>query len=40
MTLGYDVTERYRQANDDYATLCGERVFSRTWNETLPRDHL
>ncbi|MBB3142668.1 CocE/NonD family hydrolase [Halomonas organivorans] len=82
LTLGYDVTERYRQANDDYATLCGEvvnrrfmargdwrvemtsrtqltstpshfhlnatldayeggeRIFSRTWNETLPRDHL
>ncbi|MDI5889974.1 CocE/NonD family hydrolase [Halomonas rhizosphaerae] len=82
LTLGYDVTERYTQANDDYATVSGEvinrrmferggwrvdivtrtvmtstathfhlnatldayegdeRVFSRTWNEVIPRDHL
>ncbi|MDW7748185.1 hypothetical protein [Halomonas sp.] len=82
LTLGYDVAERYSQANDDYATVSGEvinrrrfergdwrvdivtrtvmtstashfhlnatldayegdeRVFSRTWNEVIPRDHL
>ncbi|TFH87905.1 CocE/NonD family hydrolase [Billgrantia azerbaijanica] len=82
LTLGHDVTERYAQANDDYATVSGEvvnrrcfergdwrvtiatrtvmtstethfhlnasldayeggeRVFSRTWNEVIPRDHL
>ncbi|MBB3189867.1 CocE/NonD family hydrolase [Halomonas cerina] len=82
LTLGYDVTESYRYANDDYATVCGEvvnsrrvergdwrvdtatrtvlsttathfhlnatldayeggeRVFSRTWNESIPRDNI
>ena len=82
LTLGNDVTERYAQANEDYATVSGEvinrrifergdwrvevvtrtvmtstashfhlnatldayegdeRVFSRTWNEEIPRDHL
>ncbi|RTR02490.1 CocE/NonD family hydrolase [Halomonas nitroreducens] len=80
LTLGYEVAERYSQANDDYATVSGEvinrrwfergdwrvdiatrtvmtstathfhvnatldayqgneRVFSRTWNESTPRD--
>ncbi|GGX77044.1 peptidase S15 [Litchfieldella qijiaojingensis] len=82
LTIGYDVTERYRYANDDYATLRGEvvnsrsfergdwhvvvatrtqltstpthfhldatvdayeddvRIFSRTWNESVPRDNI
>jgi uncharacterized protein len=82
LTIGYDVSERYTSANDDYATLRGEvvnrrhfergewrvttdtrtlltatathfhlnatvdayegdeRVFSRTWSETIPRDNI
>ncbi|XKE46536.1 CocE/NonD family hydrolase [Halomonas organivorans] len=82
LTLGYEVSERYTQANDDYATVSGEvvnrrtfergdwrveiatrtvltgtanhfhlnatldayeggeRVYSRTWNEAIPRDQL
>ncbi|QEA39649.1 CocE/NonD family hydrolase [Pistricoccus aurantiacus] len=82
LTLGYDVTEGYTQANDDYATVSGEvinrrwfergdwrvdiatrtvmtstathfhlnaaldayeggeGVFSRTWNESIPRNQL